>query len=123
MNLLKHPKERYILLAITIAIPVAFALLYFGVALWITSISPDAKDYTNAVVNDTHVTFNLTTKTYHSDCALTSIGEYSHYINSTDLDEMQFDRRYTCQITSRDDKWYYKYFNVSNYTIGRCVEL
>lgn len=119
---LKHPKERYILLAFTIAVPILLTLAYFGFALWIIK-DGGSKDYTNSTVNETHATFNVTSKGYYSTHQVTKVGDIGHFILKEDLDRMIIDHRYTCQIVGVDNKWYYPILGVNNYTLGNCTEL
>lgn len=123
MKLLKHPKERYILLAITIIIPAILIGGYLWGSVMILSMLGDNKDFTNATVNDTHAEFNLTEKSYLSYSAVTNVGNEGHHILKEDLDRMEFDVRYRCEIVSENNKWFYPMLNVRNYTLGNCTRL
>jgi hypothetical protein len=95
---MKHTKEFYVLMAITAIIPITIAILFIAFNYFISSY---AYPYDNANFNATTVTFNLTQKSYTSDRSGTFIHGDRFSVNRTELDSMEFDHRYVCNLTRK----------------------
>jgi hypothetical protein len=111
---MKHTKEFWILMAITISVPIFVAILFVSANALVVSHIYEGESFT---VNDTHAIFNLTSKSYKVNVSGTHIGGESYLINKTELDKMQFDHRYSCNVTK---EFPYGWLNT---TLTNCTEL
>lgn len=90
---MKHQKEFYILMTITIVIP---SLILLGMWLFNAAI---VYSWDNSTVNDTTATFTLKSKSYTENLSGTHIYGVSYLVNRSYLDEMEYGKRYSCNIT------------------------
>lgn len=109
---MKHTREFYVLMAITIAIPVLMLLgmLAFSMSLDIVL------DHGNSTVNDTTATFVMKSKSSTQFVGGTHIAGVWYYMNRTDLDAMEYGRTYSCNVTRNE------WFDLNN-TLSGCVRL
>jgi hypothetical protein len=101
-------------MAVTISVPILIASLSLLANAFFVSHLYEDESFT---INDTHAIFNLTSKSYKVNVSGTHIGGESYFINKTELDQMQFDHRYSCNVTK---EFPYGWLNT---TLTNCTEL
>jgi len=108
---MKHTKEFYILMAITVVVPVLILLGMWGFNTLLYTAS-DA----NLTVNNTVVTFTLVSKSYTQNLSGTHIAGVAYYLNRSELDSMEYGQKYSCNITKQ-------FFFDMNNSLSGCVRL
>ena len=112
---MKHTKEFWILMILTVLIPLSLLISFVFLNSLMVSVISGGQ---SCDVNETHAIFNITSKSYIVNYSMTRIAGNSFFINKTALDNMQLERRYSCNVTN-DNILLFKYNN----TLTECIEL